>query len=95
MKYFDTPGGIVDVWGAGNFMVLTLADNDFTGLTSVKIGLQPSISSGLAELINDPDKNALIKVTNPETQKFVVISTDGEHTLKQEYRLTGLTLENS
>lgn len=96
LKYYDDESSaLVTDWGAGNFIVLNLADNVFTGLTSVKVGLEPSISSGLQELINDPDKNGVFKVTNPQTQKFVVQYTDGTNTQKDEYRLTGLVLEQS
>ena len=93
LKYFDTPGAIVDNWGAGYFLVLNMYDNDYSDLTSVMVGLDPSVSSGLQELINDPDKNGIFKVTNKDTQKFVIVSTDGEHTTRQEFRLNLLNTE--
>ena len=45
-------------------------------------------------MINDPDKNIVLRVTNKDTQvaKFVQSDNDG-HTLTQEFALTGLTLE--
>lgn len=94
LKYFDTPGEIVDFWGEGYFIVLNMYDNDYTGLTSVMVGLDPSVSSGLQELINDPQKNGIFKITNKDTQKFVIVQTDGTHTTKQEYRLNLLTETN-
>lgn len=94
LKYYAEPSSaIVTRWGAGNFIVVNLADNDFTGLTSVKIGMNPSQGSGLQEIINDPDKNGVFKVTDASTQKFVVESTDGTYTKKQEIDLSDLTCE--
>ncbi len=93
MKYYDDESSqIVQRWGKGYFLVMSLTDNDFTGLTSVKVGLNPSVSSGLVEIINDPDKNGVFKVTNKDTQKFIVESTDGTNKKVQEYRLNNLTL---
>lgn len=85
-------GSLVDRWGAGYFIALDLSDNDFTGLTSVKVGLKPSESSGLVELIEDPDKNGIFKVTNRFNQKFVVEQTDGTYTLTQEFDLSNIEL---
>lgn len=93
LKYLDE-GALVDRWGAGNFIALNLADNDFTGLTSVKIGMDPSAGSGLVELINDPDKNGAFKVTNKNGQKFVVEISDGTHTQRQEFVLANLKVQS-
>ena len=46
----------------GHFLALDLSDNDFTGLTSVMVGLDPSAGSGLVEIINDPDKNGVFRI---------------------------------
>ena len=89
LKYLDE-GAIASNWGDGYFMALSLADNDFTDFTSVKVGLEPSVSSGLVEIINDPDKNGVFKVTDKYTQKFVVVATDGTTTSKQKYDLSNL-----
>ena len=62
--------------------------------TSVKVGLDPSVSSGLVEIIDDPDKNGVFKVTNKDTQKFVIVTSDGTHTTRAEYDLSQLTVLN-
>ena len=45
-------------------------------------------------MINDPDKNIVLRVTNKDTQvaKFVQSDSNG-NTLTQTFALTGLTLE--
>ena len=73
-------------------MVLKFSDLD-PDATSVKVGLDPSVSSGLVEIINDPDKNGVFKVTDKNDQVFVVVSSDGVHSHRQEYDLSGLTIE--
>lgn len=93
-KYIAS-GALADGWGAGNFIALSLADNTFTDLTSVKIGLEPSAGAGLQEIIDDPDKAGVFKITDKYNQKFVVVQTDGNNTVKQSYSLSGLTLETA
>lgn len=79
--------------GDGYFIALTLADNDFTDLESVKIGFTHSQESGLVELIDDPDKNFVGKVTDPTTQRFRIIQTDKNgKTKQQDFDLSGLIL---
>jgi len=85
----------------GNYLVLNLADNDFTDVTSVKVGLRPTYKSGapvdddsgLVELINDPDKNIVLLV-HDTNQIVKVVQTNGTKTKTQTFSLTGLTLEN-
>ena len=93
LKFLSGPNAITNVWGEGYFLAYTLADNTFTGLDSVKVGLQPSAGSGLAEIINDPDKNGIAKVSDKALQKFVIVQTKGTETKTQAFDLTGLTLE--
>lgn len=93
LKYL-TGGQIAGYWGDGNFIALQFADLD-PNATSVKVGLDPSVSSGLVEIINDPDKNGVFKVTNKDTQKFKIVTSDGTHTKTKTYDLSGLTLLNS
>lgn len=90
LKYLDS-GDLVTTWGEGNFMALEFLNIDQRA-TSVRVGMQPSEGSGLVEIIDDPDKNGVFKVTNT-AQKFMVITSDGTHTSAAEYDLTGLTLE--
>lgn len=93
IKYFDTPGEIVDYWGAGNFFAFKVSNID-SNAVSAKVGLEPSAGSGLVEIINDPDKNGIAKITNKATQKFKVVQTDAEgHEKVQLFDLSGLTLE--
>ena len=89
LKYLDE-GQLVTDWGAGNFMALkfTVPEN----ATSCKVGLDPSEGSGLVEL--DEDKDGVFKVTDNETQKFVIVTTDGAHTLTQEFDLSELVCQS-
>lgn len=62
--------------------------------TSVKVGLNPSQGTGLVELINDPDKNAVFKVTDNESQWVEVVWTDGTKEGYMTYSLKDLVLES-
>ena len=92
LKYLSGSNAITDVWGEGYFFCFTLADNSFTGLDSVKVGVEPSQGSGLVEIINDPDKNGIVKIGDDVTQKFVILQTKGTTKKKQVYDLSGLVL---
>lgn len=96
LKYLDdTNGGdIVDVWGEGNFIALKFTIND-PSVTSVMVGLEPSQGSGLVEIINDPDKNGVFKITDKDSQVFKVVQTDGTRTRIKTYDLSGLELETN
>lgn len=96
LKYLDS-GDLVTTWGAGNFMALNFVDNDFSKYSSVKVGMDPSQSSGLVEIIDDPDKNGVFKVTNKDTQVFKIVSTDAEtgEINTQTFDLSGLEVLNS
>lgn len=88
LKFLDS-GALVTDWGEGNFMALKFTVP--SGATSCKVGLSPSVSSGLVEL--DDDKDGVFKVTDKDTQKFVIVTTNGQYTLTQEFDLSGLTCE--
>ncbi len=96
LKYLDS-GDLVTTWGAGNFMALNFVNNDFSKYSSVKVGMDPSQGSGLVEIINDPDKNGVFKVTNKDTQVFKIVYTDAEtgETNTQTFDLSGLEVLNS
>ena len=79
--------------GDGNFLALKF-DNFDPKATSIKVGLDPSQGTGLVEIINDPDRNGVWKVTS-NTQKFVVEVTTPEETERTEYDLSSLILEDS
>ena len=89
-KYLST-GQLVTDWGAGNFIGLKFTNID-SDATSVKVGLEPSSGSGLVEIIDDPDKDGIFKLTDISTQKFVVVQSDGLYTRKQIFDLSELTL---
>ena len=94
IKYFDTPGEIVDYWGAGNFFAFKISNID-SNATSCKVGLDPSEGTGLVEIINDPDNNGIAKLSGKPGQKFKVVQTDNAgHKNVQLYDLSGLTLES-
>lgn len=79
--------------GDGNFLALkfTMEDDDWTGFTSVKVGLVPS-STGmpLQDLLSDPDKDGVFKITNKDEQNLVVQVSDGTATSEWQYDLSGL-----
>lgn len=89
LKYVST-GALATDWGAGNFLALKFSIPE--GMTSVKVGLDPSESTGLVEIIDDPDGNGVFKITDKDTQIFVIEATDGRNTIRQEYDLSGLNL---
>lgn len=96
LKYLDNENGgdIVPVWGEGNFMALAFTNFD-PSATKVLVGLQPSVSSGLVDVLSDPDHNGIFKVTNKNTQRFVVQTRNGTEISTQYYDLSGLTCNNS
>ena len=91
LKYVDS-GQIVTDWGAGNFLGLKFTNID-ADATSVLVGLEPSVSSGLQELINDPDKAGLFKVTDKSVQKLKVIQSNGSYSKVQTFDLSELVTE--
>ena len=91
LKYLDS-GDIVDTWGEGNFLVLKFDDID-ENATSVKVGMEPSQGSGLVEIIDDPDKNGVFKVTDKNSQKFKYVVTSATNVITQTFDLSGLTCE--
>lgn len=94
LKYLDGDNAITNVWGDGNFFAFDLSGNNFTGLTSVKVGLVPSAGTGLVEIISDPDKDGICKVENKNVQKFRIVQTDGTNTKTQDYDLNELTVKS-
>ena len=93
LKYCDD-GALATDWGPGNFLVLKWSDID-ENASSLKVGLDPSMGSGLQEAIADPDHNGVFKITNKFAQKFVMITSDGKRSIEQRFDLSGLTLETS
>ena len=97
LKYVDGYTGFSsdESLQSGNFLAVKFSDID-ENATSLKVGIQPSsIGADLVEAIDDPDGNAVFRVTDKDAQKVVVKISDGTHTKTQTYSLTGLTLEES
>ena len=93
LNYIST-GQIVTDWGAGNFLGLKFTAEDWGDYTSVKVGLSPSQGTGLVELINDPDKMGMFKITSTD-QMLEILATDGTNTSRQFFDLRGLTLKGA
>ena len=93
LKYLDT-GDIAEYWGDGNFIALKFTNID-PNATSVKVGLDPSYGNGLVEVIDDPDRNGVFKITDKDTQVFKVVTTTSSGTQTDTYILSGLTCEAS
>lgn len=93
LTYIDS-GALVDKWGAGYFLAVDLnkTANKWENYTSVRIGMDPSESSGLMEIIDDPDKAGVFKVTDKDTQVFKIVATDGTYTVTQTFDLSELVL---
>lgn len=92
LKYVDS-GALAHDWGAGNFLVLKWTDPD-QHAESLKVGLNPSEGSGLIECIDDTDRNGVFKITDPEKQKFIVLSAGtGYGSTRQEFDLSELVLQ--
>ena len=84
-----TSGKLVTDWGEGYFLSLAFTKNN-AKITDVKVGLDWSAGSGMQSL--DENMLGVWKITDKDTQKFVMIVTDGEVSYKQTFDLSGLTL---
>lgn len=85
-----TSGQLVKDWGEGYFMALKFTKNNAKA-ASIKVGMKPSVSSGLVEL--DADMDAVVKVTDKNKQKFEVLCTTADGVaFASLYDLSGLTL---
>ena len=60
----------------------------------VKVGLQPSEGTGLVSIKGDVDDVVVMKITDKDQQKFMVVYTkSGYDTNIQSYDLSGLKLK--
>ena len=84
---------MADYWGDGNFLALKLTASDWEDYTQVRVGLEPSMGSGLVDILSDNDKNMAMKITNT-TQKFVLEYGNGSTVKTIKYDLTDLVLES-
>lgn len=83
--------------GPGNYLALKLTPPEggsWSDYDSVLVGLDPSAGSGLQEIVDDDTHNLVAKVASTE-QKFIVETRRGILTVRQEYDLSGLTLNES
>lgn len=78
-----TEGDIVAEYGEGNFIALQLTDIDERA-TSVMMGMDDDLIEATS---------GVFKVTDKDTQEFVVRITDGTEVREDRYGLTGLTVE--
>ena len=74
--------------------MLKFSADDWEDYTSVKVGLEPSQGSGLVELLGDPDKNGVFKITNKDEQVFKVVAKNGTNETVMTFDLSELTLED-
>ena len=96
LKYIEgglSPAG--PLAGSGYFLALKWSD-PAQGATSLKVGLIPSASGmDLVECIDDTDRNGVFKITDKNTQKFVIVESATGKSRTQQYKLNGLTLEST
>lgn len=95
LKYLTGDNAIVNEWGEGNFLAITFTADNWSDYDSVKVGLEPSQSAGMQELIGHlDDLDSVFKIGNDVTQKFKIIASKaGKPTRTQVYDLSGLILE--
>lgn len=88
LKYLDS-GVPAEYWGAGNFLNLKFTkDSD---ATSIKVGLTNSRGSGLVEL--DEDMNAMMKISDKNTQQLKVVQSRTGEEKTWMFDLSGLVCE--
>lgn len=90
LKYVDS-GALATDWGPGNFIALKFTLPEGVDPEDVKVGVEPSMGTGLLPL--DEDKNAIIKITDKDTQKFIVETFNGAYWDRDTYDLSGLTCQ--
>lgn len=86
-----TSGQLVTDWGEGYFLSLKYTNND-ASVNSIKVGLNPSASQMEPQEL-DNDMNSVMYITDKDTQKLLVISSDGTVTRTDTYDLSELVLE--
>ena len=86
-----TSGQLVNDWGEGYFMALKWTCD--AGATSLKVGMVPSMGAGFQECLSDPDRDGVMKVTDKDIQKFVIITANSNESKTQTYDLSNLVFE--
>ena len=87
LSYVST-GALARDWGAGYFLVLKFTD--LIDADKIKVGLEPSVSSGLVAL--DEDMNAVFKITDKNKQVLVVDTYKNADVIRYTFKLHNLTL---
>lgn len=76
---------------SGYYLVLKAATDDVDDVITVE--LKPGTVGHPVTL--DSDRNIVLRITSPMTQKVIVRATHGGETVTQTYHLHGLTLANA
>lgn len=76
---------------SGNFLVLTLADNNWDEIVSCTVELDPTEGSGPVELKGDPDHNFVARIVST-SQKLIIKTRTYTASSEVTYDLSGLTL---
>ncbi len=66
----------------------------------MKVGLRPTYKSGsavdndsgLVECFSDPDRNGVFRISDKDTQKFIIVQTGSKGSKRQEFTLSDLVL---
>ena len=87
-----TSGALATDWGQGYFMAIQFNGPAFDNANAIYVGMEPSVSSGMANVKPDPDRNGVFKVTN-KVQQFKVVVDYGTYAKTYLYDLSGLTLD--
>ena len=95
LKKMTATNNITNVWGKGYFLCLDFSQRASEwaslGITSVKVGLCPSKSSGLVELVGEDDKTGVFKIAEVDGEygdkTFVVEVTQNGYVSRKVYAL--------
>ena len=100
LKKMTANNDITAVWGKGYFLAVDfsgiyLSNAQANGVTSIKVGLEPSVSSGLVELIGAEDNGyAVMKIADVNgifgDKSFVVELTKDGYTHRIAFDLKGI-----
>lgn len=101
LKKMTATNNITNVWGKGYFLAVDFSGDYLTsaatnGVTSIKVGLEPSVSSGLVELIGADDNGyAVMKIAEVDGEilagkSFVIELTKNGYTSRVAFDLSGL-----
>lgn len=87
-----SPSGTLS--GDGYFLALKWNNPDVRA-TSLLVGLDPSMGSGMQEAIDDTDRNGVFKIADPNGQVIKFISSNDTQKTIQKFDLSGLEFEQA